>query len=132
MFRIEGGINFYEELYKGLDDDDNIDSNNEGSCEECLITNLPLQEDYVTLSCNHKFNYDAIFQDIYQHKKKYVFMENKLFRTKQIRCPYCRNIQNELLPYIQGKRKVHGVNYFDETMESCNKYAMNYNYKIGR
>jgi len=39
MFEIEGNINFYEEINKkdDLDNDDNI----------CLITYLPLREDFV-------------------------------------------------------------------------------------
>jgi hypothetical protein len=36
-------------------------------------------------------------------------------KQNQIRCPYCRNIQDELLPYYEnlGYPKEHGINFFD-------------------
>ena len=63
-YTIEGGINFYEELYKMLDDEKSSDQPSE---DVCLISNQPLTENYVTLDCNHKFNYMPLFNDI----KKY-------------------------------------------------------------
>ena len=53
---IEGGLDFYEELYKSLD----IEETNEKTEEDnnlCLITNQPLTEKSVELNCGHKFNY---------------------------------------------------------------------------
>ena len=43
-------------------------------------------------------------------------MERSILKSKQIRCPYCRHVQQKLLPYIEetGVSKVQGVNYFDE------------------
>jgi len=78
--------------------------------ELCLITQVPLQKDYVTLVCGHKFNYDAIFNDIYNHKKKSHDLETTRLKGNQIRCPYCRNIQQHVLPCPPGKKQVHGVN----------------------
>ena len=86
-----------------LDDDIN-------SQERCMITQTPLYNDYVTLECGHKFNYDAIFNDIYNHKKRFHELETSRLQTSQIRCPYCRNIQNSLLPCPSGKKMVCGVN----------------------
>ena len=61
-YKIEGNVNFYDELYKSLDEpEDGNDLN------VCLITNKPLENDCISLSCNHKFNYDAIYNDIYNH-----------------------------------------------------------------
>lgn len=111
-YKIEGDINFYEELYKYLDEPEN-----EVDLNVCLITNKPLEENYVTLSCNHKFNYDAIYNDILNHKKKYNSMERNTVKATQIRCPYCRNVQNKLLPSKEGYKNVHGVNYYNETQE---------------
>ena len=42
---IEGGINFYEELYKSLDKNDT----KEDEEELCQITGLPLIDRYVTM-----------------------------------------------------------------------------------
>jgi len=125
---IEGNLSFYEELYKSLDEGpqkDTIDVKEE--CETCLITNTPLKENYVTLDCKHKFNYDAIYNDIFCHKTKYNTMERLSVKQKEIRCPYCRTIHKDLLPHIEGYPKVHGVNYFDETQnQKINPHALIY------
>ena len=122
-YKIEGGLDFYTELYKSLDLDlnDSDSSNNRDTdtkeSNECLITNTQLKENYVTMECGHKFNYEPLFYDILNHKKKFNSMERHILKTMEIRCPYCRNIQKNLLPYyeIAGIEKVHGVNFYDET-----------------
>ena len=116
---IEGDIDFYEELYKSMDA-----SKDEEHINKCLITNEPLQENHITLNCNHRFNYVPLFNDILNHKKKYNGMERKCLASKEIRCPYCRNIQNTLLPYIEdmGVPKIHGVNYYSEDKKSYHDY----------
>jgi len=122
---IEGNINFYDELYKSLDDEDDqnhviVEPTKSNEC--CLISGSPLIDNYVTLDCNHKFNYVPLFNDIYNHKKKYNALERKILKIHEIRCPYCRNIQNKLLPYHEDMcvnmnvEKVHGVNFIDETL----------------
>jgi len=115
---VEGNISFYEELYKSLDEPES----QEESADLCLITNSPLTENFVTLNCNHKFNYDAIYNDIHCHKKKYNSMERSAVKQKEIRCPYCRTIHPSLLPHIEGYPKVHGVNYYDEKFEITSTY----------
>jgi hypothetical protein len=112
-YNIEGGIDFYDELYKSLDIDEDESINNDTN--KCLITNEILTNNYVTMKCGHKFNYIPLYNDLLNHKKKFNNMEssNKL-QTNQLRCPYCRKKQNELLPYYQecGVKKVNGVNFF--------------------
>lgn len=124
---IEGDIDFYEELYKSMDTTSKEDKED---VKKCLITNEPLQENHITLNCNHKFNYVPLFNDILNHKKKYNIMERKSLATKEIRCPYCRNIQNTLLPYIEdmGVPKIHGVNYYSEDKKNTHNYNL---YKDG-
>jgi len=121
---IEENLSFYDELYKSLDDSEP----QEDTAELCLITNNPLKENFVTLGCNHKFNYDAIYNDIYCHKKKYNSMERCSLKEKEIRCPYCRTINKDLLPYVEGYQKVHGVNFYDEAQDDEAHYAKNYIY----
>jgi hypothetical protein len=110
-YLIEGNINFYEELYKSLDTEEKQEN-----LDYCLISNQPLIENYITMQCGHKFNYHSLFYDILNHKKKFNSMEKHHLRTKEVRCPYCRNIQGQLLPYIEGYPKVHGVNFYDENL----------------
>ena len=115
-YNIENNIDFYQELYSSMSEDKNID-NNDVNVELCLITNLTLKDRFVELKCGHKFNYGPLYKDILTHKKKFNNME--LVKTKlkynEIRCPYCRNVQNELLPYYDDLSypKEHGVNFFD-------------------
>jgi len=110
---IEGDINFYAELYKSLD-------NNEPEKDSaiCLITHTPLTKNFVTMECKHTFNYVPLYHDILNHKKKFNVLERQVLKTTEIRCPYCRHVQEQLLPYYEeeGVKKVHGVNFFDESM----------------
>ncbi len=117
-YNIEGGADFYAELYKSLDDEEDksdVDNN------VCLITNQPLVDKYVTMDCGHKFNYISIYKDIINHKQKFNVMEGgqgKL-NVNQIRCPYCRKKQTTLLPFYEelGLAKVNGVNYYDPNIK---------------
>ena len=117
-YNVENNIDFYKELYNSLDDTTDTNANNNIENKElCLITNVSLKDNFVKLNCGHKFNYEAIFKDIFNHKKKFNNMEQIKTKLKQnqIRCPYCRNIQDELLPYYEnlGYPKEHGINFFD-------------------
>jgi hypothetical protein len=115
-YNIEGGIDFFAELNKSLEVDDNeeiiYDYNN-----ICLITKQPLTDKYVSLNCGHKFNYIPIYNDLVNHKQKFNYMEcsSRKLNTNEIRCPYCRKKQQGLLPYYEelGLRKVNGVNFYD-------------------
>jgi hypothetical protein len=140
---IEGGINFYEELYKSLDNNDNNDNNNnnnnntnkeEDDKNVCQITNLPLLDHYITLECSHKFNYDSIYKEICN--QKYVFRsysvetltssEYQKFKDSGkdyfIKCPYCRCIQFTLLPYYPNSvyKQKYGINSLEKTQEDMN------------
>jgi len=113
-YQIEGNISFYEELYKSLDEEEG-----ENDIGVCLITDNPLTAHSVTMDCGHKFNYEPLYNDILNHKKKYNNMERCILKTMEIRCPYCRKVQKNLLPYYEelGLGKVHGVNYIDELIQ---------------
>ncbi len=112
-YNIEGGIDFYAELYNSLDVEDDLEEDK----NKCLITNQPLTDKHVIMDCGHKFNYIPIYKDIINHKLKFNRMEGqhgKLNRA-QIRCPYCRHKQENVLPYYEelGLEKVNGVNFYD-------------------
>jgi hypothetical protein len=135
-YNIEGGFNFYEELYKSIDENNEDENIVISENTNCLITDEPLKENFVKLDCNHKFNYIPLYNDIVNHKNKYNQMERRLLDKTEIRCPYCRNVQKTLLPYYEelGLKKVHGVNYIDETYGLYKKSYLNYEseYKSGK
>jgi hypothetical protein len=120
---IEGDVDFMKELKLVKSNLVNSIPNTKNSAESnniCLITNEPLTNYCVTLACAHRFNYLPLYFDILTHKKKSNTLESTMLSDIQIRCPYCRNIQSELLPYynIPDVKKVHGVNWFNENFEN--------------
>jgi hypothetical protein len=124
-YNIEGGVDFFSELYKSLDNEIPSDDSN-----RCLITNELLTNNHVILNCGHKFNYIPLYHDLVNHKKKFNYLENRLTKLKmnEIRCPYCRIKQIVLLPYYEdlGLAKINGVNYYDPNNmenECTNDYA---------
>ena len=114
-YNIEGNIDFFSELYKSLDVEDDNDDDENGIC---LITKKPLIDKFVELNCGHKFNYIPLYKDIYNHKYLFNKMEGlkSYLKTNEIRCPYCRTKQTGVLPYYEdlGLEKKNGVNYYDE------------------
>jgi len=118
-YSIEDDIDFYGELCKFIEEDNNDDDN-----DMCLISNTILDDFQVKLNCGHKFNYIPLFKDLCNHKKKFNKMEsNNMVKSKEIRCPYCRNRQTELLPFHPELNlpQEHGVNFFDETKNDDTK-----------
>jgi|694.fasta_scaffold51889_6 hypothetical protein len=115
-YNIEGNLDFFSELYKSLDEEDNTESNNNDNL--CLITNQLLVDKFIELNCGHKFNYIPLYNDIYNHKKKFNNMEGSASSLKmnEIRCPYCRKKQLGVLPYYQDliSAKTNGVNFYDD------------------
>jgi hypothetical protein len=129
-YKIEGDINFYESLYNSLDyDSENEDNKNDKNDKKqiCEISGLELKDRFVTLECNHTFNYDALYTEIC--KQKFDFQtytmdtmskkDIQAIRDKKIdyfiKCPYCRNIQFTLLPHYDDLPfvKKYGVNTDD-------------------
>jgi hypothetical protein len=110
---IEGGFDFYEELYKSLDIEE-INEKTEADNNLCLITNQLLTDNFVKLNCGHKFNYSPLFLDLKNHKQKFNGLEgtSSKLSTDEIRCPYCRTKQKGVLQYYEelGLEKINGVN----------------------
>jgi hypothetical protein len=128
-YTIEGNINFKDELYKLLD----IDSDDEEKL--CQITGAKLTDKHVILECNHHFNYDSLYKEIYNQKYKFKTYNTATYDTETltqtnkqkfidsgldyyIKCPYCRNIQFTILPYYEelGLKQIYGINSLDKTL----------------
>ena len=109
-YEVEDNIDFYEQLKKSMDNDDDEDSRE----THCLITNLPLIEPYITMKCGHSFNYAPLVKDITSVKSN-NHMERFRLKANQIRCPYCRSIENHVLPYIRHSKcsKKESINWLD-------------------
>lgn len=87
----------------------------------CLISHTKLNKGFITLECGHKFNYYYLYQEIKNQKIYANKYEIQSLKSYQIKCPYCRNIQNKILPFYKEKLdeypKLYGVN-------SPSKYCM--------
>jgi hypothetical protein len=113
---IEG--DFFNQLKNMLtqsEDNDSINDVNEDNC--CLLTKEPLKNIHINLVCGHKFNYVPIYREVIAQKTiglspNGYYTSNSLKRN-EIKCPYCRNVQDKLLPYLEydGVKKMVGVNY---------------------
>jgi hypothetical protein len=116
---IENNVNFFSELRNELQSDlsnnliGEIKSLNENIDKDiCLITHQPLQTNYITLACQHRFNYLPLYNEV-SNQKQPNYLEITHLLINQIKCPYCRRITNKLLPYIEHKDITYkkGVNY---------------------
>jgi hypothetical protein len=116
-YEIEDNLDFYSLLNTSNKDLENDISNN----NLCLISYEKLTDNSITLDCKHSFkNFNKYF-DI-----------NKL-KINEIKCPYCRNINDKLLPYIPYKnvKKTSGVNY-PENLCMKNKHTCSWVFKSGK
>ena len=114
-YEIEDDLDFFAAL-KSMQqppsqDPDADDDDHENTC---LITNDPLNAFHVTLVCGHKFNYEPLYQEVIRQKGR-LGMHNYYERIgmHQIKCPYCRTLTNNLLPYIglhPTMKRLTGVN----------------------
>jgi hypothetical protein len=116
---------------------DVLDIVNEEVCDEndiCLISQTKLRPDFVTLVCGHRYNYSNLYGELKNQKAGVNKYETQALKSYQLKCPYCRNIQNKILPLYKNKLelfpKLYGVNY-------PQKYCMytskcNYIFKNGK
>lgn len=94
------------------DEEDNTDN-------RCKITDSVLQDNSIELSCGHKFNYIPLYNEIkYQKTNKYsITYDYTRLGIDQLKCPYCREITNNILPYFNyysresGIELIRGVNH---------------------
>jgi hypothetical protein len=126
-YTTEEGIDFFTELYKSLDIEENNNKTDEDN-DKCLISNQALVDKFVTMNCGHKFNYIPLYYDLVNHKHKFNIMESSSSKLSgdEIRCPYCRKKQKTLLPYHEefGLNKVNGVNYFDPNAKQYDPFKL--------
>ena len=107
---MQNNLNFNELLMLELDKNDEDEN-------VCLITNEKLKDDHIEFICKHKFNYKPIFNEICKQKMNYIkkkqhnYLEVQKLTKYQMKCPYCRKIQNGILPYEEGYNKLYFINW---------------------
>ena len=116
-----------------------LHENNESyeNCEKCLISDELLDTNYITLECKHKFNYLELYNEIVEQKTKKI-LDNSKLKLNEMKCPYCRTITKNILPYFKyyNTKIIKGVNhppdlsiklnecqYIEKNSELCRKNA---------
>ena len=105
--------------------------------ERCLISNELLDNNFIRLVCNHKFNFLELYNEVVEQKTKKL-LDNSKLRLNEIKCPYCRTITNKIMPYFKyyDNKMIKGVNsppdlciqlyeceYIDKASKKCGKNA---------
>jgi len=106
---LEGNINFKEELLK-MSKELSVEG------EKCLISGDDLKKNSVKLSCNHVFNYENLFNELINQRKKNN-LEVHQTNLNQIKCPYCRKVNNGILPWYEGYMKIKNVNWSNKIIQ---------------
>jgi len=126
---IEDDFDFYAELNKS-------ETPFEVSYTEkiCMITGKILEQNSITLDCKHTFNYISLFNELCRQK---TFNINDPFpvRLNEIKCPYCRQITRNILPFIPSivNQSIKGVNtpsIYCMKFKSCD-YVFKYGHNKG-
>ena len=140
---IEG--NFFAQLKNMLNHseaDEDVHTNNDNSENEnkdncCLLTKEPLKNIHIVLECGHKFNYVPLYREVIAQKtiglSSTGYYTSHSLKRNEIKCPYCRNVQDKLLPYLEydGVKKTVNVNHpvkLSMTSQPC-MYSVNLNSK---
>ena len=144
---IEDNFDFFKELSNINEDtknehvinNENTENNENNDNTEntenngvCLLNKQPLDKNAITLECNHTFNFIPLYHEIC-NQKKYNGLETTRLKTHQIKCPYCRHINNKLLPHIKINESMHyvyGVNSPNNLCMINNKCI--YKFKSGK
>ena len=102
---INSNIDFYQEI-----NNINNDSNQE---ELCLLTGEKLNDNYIVLNCKHKFNHLPLYNELCKQKSRYNTLEITRLSINEIKCPYCREITDKILPFIidDNIELKNGINY---------------------
>ena len=120
-------MDFYTLLYETISNGDECNIDTDTSL--CLITNEPLEEHHITLYCGHSFNYEPLYREVIQQKKKKQSNEIRYLRLHEIKCPYCRNVQRGILPQNPLFETIYGVNSPEDLVMMSNN--CNYIFRSG-
>ena len=119
-YKIEDDLEFYNMLHSELNKKENIKQES----KRCLISKQPLDNTCIKLMCGHEFNYNPLYREIKKQKTYHNHLSIIRLKKNQIQCPYCRNIQDKVLPFkpYEGVTKCYGVNSppsYEMLMDKC-------------
>lgn len=126
---LEGNINFYDELNKIDDDEDD-----EGD-DVCLLTNLPLDKNSIKLPCNHEFNFFPLYKEVVLQKtySPTSYLNNDKLMFNEIKCPYCRQKFDFLLPHVRVNKEIRFISGVNTPEKMCmNYHTCKYTFKNGK
>ena len=127
---LENNINFYDELNKIVTEDDVHDEN-----DICLLTKLPLDKNNIEMECGHKFNLFPLYKEVCNQKRKSIALtlETTKLGSREIKCPYCRQKQNSLLPHIKINENMKSITGVNTPEQVCMKFHIcEYMFKNGK
>jgi hypothetical protein len=127
-YLIEDNIDFYKLLTETLEKEENTNEISDQNQKFCLITQEPLTKTCVKLKCGHTFNYKPLYNEIYNYNYSNMILNScKSTFKPSIKCPYCRCIQNTILPYYPevGVLCVYGINSDDKSFKLIKDYITN-------
>ena len=119
-YKIEDDLEFYNMLYSELKKDEE----SKPESKRCLISKQSLDHTQIKLMCGHEFNYNPLYREIKKQKMHHNHLSIIRLKKNQIQCPYCRNIQDKVLPFkpYEGITKCYGVNSppsYEMLMDKC-------------
>ena len=127
-FIIEDDIDFYDEL-------NNLNSDNECDTQVCLLSKVPLDKNNIKLFCGHSFNFEPLFKEVCNQKKNShtSFLEVNKLAYNEIKCPYCRQTQNKLLPHVKINNSMEYIGGVNSPEQICMTFhKCNYIFNIGK
>jgi len=109
-FIINNTNDFNKYLMKLISNDEDKSDINDN---KCLITNDALTDNYVLMSCGHKFNYIPLIEEFINQKCNKSHYEVTYLSRFELKCPYCRYVQKGTIPYYHHlfKEKIIGINW---------------------
>lgn len=96
----------------------------------CLISHEPLTNNHIKLSCSHKFIYKHIFNEVELQKNNPNLLEIQKLKKFQFKCPYCRSVENGVLPWQAPFPQIYGINWPASQFIKINKCG--YIFKSGK
>lgn len=120
---IENNINF-KNLLQNLEDSD--DENDESRCK---ISQNKLDKNKITLECGHSFNFITLYNELLNQKDIIINMDTNKPNYGQIKCPYCRQMNNSLLPHVRLTNEMKFITGINSPENLCMSF-FNCNHKL--